>query len=398
LPGRAPRDGPPHCADVGYAAGLRHPARGLGRGGRRLVRAHQGRYQADPHDAAELDALRGGGGPEGAPARRVRGGDLPGAGGLARDTGQLQHPGREREPVPAGSAPVARLPRGRGAFTRRPPHPGWLSRRVRRVDVIRHVDPPLERGIRRHQWIAQDVHVRPARAARRPEAPHQGRRLRGGAGPQPALPPAGAARARRSARRGRPRCRDFRGRHPQRRRPRGRPRPPRLTPPSPPVATKRRRLMAWHRNPLHPSLPPVRRMADHPGEALLRAEAEAVALENAELRDRYRGLTELEEQQQERRGVTRRTFFAGVAATMTALATSQFVATRAAFGAAPGGTLIHVFLYGGLDGLALVAPADDGYLRTHRPDLVLPDEGSIPIARNFKLTGAFAPRSEEHTS
>lgn len=149
--------------------------------------------------------------------------------------------------------------------------------------------------------------------------------------------------------------------------------------------------MSKHFEPLHPSLPPVRRLADRPGEALLRAEAEAVALENAELRDRYRTLNELEEQQQERRGVTRRTFFAGVAATMTALATSQFVATRAAFGAAPGGTLIHVFLYGGLDGLALIAPADDGYLRTHRPDLVLPDNGSIPIARNFKLTGAFAP-------
>jgi uncharacterized protein (DUF1501 family) len=149
--------------------------------------------------------------------------------------------------------------------------------------------------------------------------------------------------------------------------------------------------MPEHRKPLYPDLPPIERLADDPGEALLRAEAEVVARENAEVRDRYRTLNELEEQQQERRGVTRRTFFAGVAATMTALATSQFVATRASFGATPGGTLIHLFLYGGLDGLALVAPADDGYLRTHRPDLVLPENGSIPIARNFKLTGAFAP-------
>ncbi len=141
----------------------------------------------------------------------------------------------------------------------------------------------------------------------------------------------------------------------------------------------------------HRGLATVWRMADDPGEALLRAEAEAVAVENAELRDRYRRLNELEEQQQERRGVTRRTFLAGVGATMTALATSQFVATRAAFGATPGGTLIHVFLYGGLDGLALIAPADDGYLRSTRPDLVLPASGPIPIARNFKLTQAFAP-------
>ncbi len=139
------------------------------------------------------------------------------------------------------------------------------------------------------------------------------------------------------------------------------------------------------------SLPPTWRMADDPGEALLRAEAEAVAQENAEVRDRFRALNALEEQQQERRGVTRRFFLAGVGATMTALATSQFVATRAAFGATPGGTLIHIFLYGGLDGLALIAPADDAYLREERPDLVLPADGPIPIARNFKLNQAFAP-------
>jgi uncharacterized protein (DUF1501 family) len=137
--------------------------------------------------------------------------------------------------------------------------------------------------------------------------------------------------------------------------------------------------------------PPLRRLADNPGEALLRAEAQAVARENAELRDRFRTLNELEEQQQDGRGITRRTFFSGVAATMTALATSQFVSTRASFGATPGGTLIHVFLYGGLDGLALVAPADDAFLRKERPDLVLPAAGPIPIARNFKLTQAFAP-------
>ncbi len=141
----------------------------------------------------------------------------------------------------------------------------------------------------------------------------------------------------------------------------------------------------------HPLCPDVRRLADHPGEALLRAEAESVALENADLRDRYHTLNTIEEQQQDGRGVTRRRFILGSAATVTALATAEFVSTQVSFGATPGGTIIHVFLYGGLDGLALIAPADDAYLQKNRPDLVLPADGPIPIDRNFKLTQAFSP-------
>lgn len=137
--------------------------------------------------------------------------------------------------------------------------------------------------------------------------------------------------------------------------------------------------------------PDFQRLADHPGEALLRAEAEAVARENHELVDRYRTLNNLEEAQQEGRGLTRRSFVVGAAATVTALATTQFLSTQVSFGATAGGTLIHVFLYGGLDGLSLIAPADDAYLRTNRPDLVLPASGPIPIDRNFKLSSAFAP-------
>ncbi len=152
--------------------------------------------------------------------------------------------------------------------------------------------------------------------------------------------------------------------------------------------------MSKHRKSLHPKLPDVRRMADHPGEAILRAEAEAVALENAEVRERYRALNTLEEEQQDRRGFTRRSFIYGAAATMTALATTQFVSTQVSFGATAGGTLIHVFLYGGLDGLALIAPNDDAYLRTNRPDLLLPDTGPIPIDGEFKLTQAFAPMQD----
>ncbi|MER7332115.1 MULTISPECIES: DUF1501 domain-containing protein [unclassified Micromonospora] len=144
-----------------------------------------------------------------------------------------------------------------------------------------------------------------------------------------------------------------------------------------------------HTFPLHPECPDLRRLADNPAEALLRAEADIVAAENAAEADRYRRLENLEEAQQDGRGVTRRTFVAGAAAT-AALATAQFVTTSASFAATKTGTLIHVFLYGGLDGLSLVAPADDPVLAKARPDLLLGDD-SLAAGRGFKLTSAFKP-------
>lgn len=135
----------------------------------------------------------------------------------------------------------------------------------------------------------------------------------------------------------------------------------------------------------------LRRLASNPVEAALRFEAETVARENADVRDRYLALNECEEAQQDGRGVTRRRFIVGSAATVTALATTQFLSTQASFAASPTGTLIHVFLYGGLDGLSLIAPADDALLRDRRPDLILEGDSPLALDRNFKLTSAFAP-------
>ncbi len=144
--------------------------------------------------------------------------------------------------------------------------------------------------------------------------------------------------------------------------------------------------------PLHPDCPDLRRLAPNRTEAVLRAEAAAVEAENAAERDRFRTLNNLEEEQQDGRGVTRRTFVAGAAATATALATSQFVTTQASFAATRTGTLIHVFLYGGLDGLSLVAPANDPVLRMARPDLLLVND-SPALDRGFMMSKAFAPLS-----
>ncbi|MFD0821074.1 DUF1501 domain-containing protein [Micromonospora zhanjiangensis] len=145
-----------------------------------------------------------------------------------------------------------------------------------------------------------------------------------------------------------------------------------------------------HSYPLHPDCPDLRRLAPNRTEAALRAEADAEAAESAAERDRFLHLSEVEEAQQDGRGVTRRTFVAGAAATATALATTQFVSTQASFAATKTGTLIHVFLYGGLDGLSLVAPVGDPVLAFRRPDLLLADD-SLALDRGFKLTSAFAP-------
>jgi uncharacterized protein (DUF1501 family) len=126
-------------------------------------------------------------------------------------------------------------------------------------------------------------------------------------------------------------------------------------------------------------------------DRVLRDEAFAVVEETKSERDRLLDLARVEDEQQAGKGVTRRRFVTSTAATATALATSQFVSTRASFAAEPTPTLVHVFLYGGLDGLSLVAPMNDPVLNRVRPSFTLPANGSIPLQRGFGLTAAFAP-------
>jgi len=153
---------------------------------------------------------------------------------------------------------------------------------------------------------------------------------------------------------------------------------------------------------LPPDCPDLHSLADTPGDAFLRAEAHAVAQENRATRDHLLELNRIEEEQQDGRGVTRRRFVAGTAATVTALATTQFVSTRASFAATPGGTLIHVFLFGGLDGLSLLEPTgaeDVAVLDAARADTEanrvqtrMPGDAiSLGTGTGFRMTSAFAP-------
>jgi uncharacterized protein (DUF1501 family) len=91
---------------------------------------------------------------------------------------------------------------------------------------------------------------------------------------------------------------------------------------------------------------------------------------------------------------SRRAFLAGAAATVTAVATSQALPGRAAYAASAKGTLVHVFLHGGLDGLSVVAPTDESVLEDARPNLLMTERTALALDRSFRLNSAFAPLAE----
>ncbi len=87
----------------------------------------------------------------------------------------------------------------------------------------------------------------------------------------------------------------------------------------------------------------------------------------------------------------RRRFLAGLGVAGGALA-SQVAFSREAYAApASTGTLIAIFLRGGLDGLATLVPADDPNLVPVRPGLIIPSSTLVPMDRGFGLHPALAP-------
>jgi uncharacterized protein (DUF1501 family) len=95
-----------------------------------------------------------------------------------------------------------------------------------------------------------------------------------------------------------------------------------------------------------------------------------------------------------RRGsvLTRRSFLARAGMAGVAAVGTQFVTARASFGD-PGdtGTLVVVFLRGGMDGLSVVVPADDPHLASARPGIAVPAGALLPLDRGFGLHPALAP-------
>jgi len=116
-------------------------------------------------------------------------------------------------------------------------------------------------------------------------------------------------------------------------------------------------------------------------EAALRVEAEEATIALARERDRWR------------HGFTRRRVIAGAGAVGVAALGTQLLTTRYAFAdpAAARRTLVMVFLRGGMDGLSVIQPLDDPYLRQARPGLVIPAAALVPADSRFGLNPALAP-------
>lgn len=95
----------------------------------------------------------------------------------------------------------------------------------------------------------------------------------------------------------------------------------------------------------------------------------------------------------DRAAISRRGFLAGMAG--AAAVGTQLATARASFGQ-PGapGTLVVVFLRGGMDGLSVVVPGDDPYLLAARPSIAVPARTLLPLDRGFGLHPALAPLHE----
>ncbi|HEY0639733.1 MAG TPA: DUF1501 domain-containing protein [Pseudonocardiaceae bacterium] len=118
-----------------------------------------------------------------------------------------------------------------------------------------------------------------------------------------------------------------------------------------------------------------------PAEAALRAHAEAVAAD----RETRSSLWS--------RGFTRRRLVAGAGFVGVAAIGGQLVSTRVSFGqpGAGSGTLVVVFLRGGMDGLSVLVPAEDPHLLAARPQIAVRGGSLLPLDRGFGLHPALAP-------
>ena len=128
------------------------------------------------------------------------------------------------------------------------------------------------------------------------------------------------------------------------------------------------------------SLEELRRHGPNLCEAAIRVHADQVSDELAAERDRWS------------KGFTRRRLVQGAGFVGVAALGAQLVTSRGAFAAPEDtkGTLIVIFLRGGMDGLSVVAPGDDPNYRSMRPNIAIPMAALLPAGRGFGLNPAMA--------
>lgn len=139
---------------------------------------------------------------------------------------------------------------------------------------------------------------------------------------------------------------------------------------------------------LHPDCPDWQRLGPTSQDAAIRAAAMAATVAAEERDSQWSG------------GFNRRTFLAGGLGVGVAALGAQLVTSRVSYAAAaePGesdatGTLVVIFLRGGMDGLSLLVPAGDPNLAGLRPGIGIPASSLLDFGtdRGFGLHPALAP-------
>ncbi len=131
---------------------------------------------------------------------------------------------------------------------------------------------------------------------------------------------------------------------------------------------------------LHPDCPDWQRLGPTTADAGVRAMADVHEQREAE-RERVWS-----------KGFTRRRVLAGGMGVGVAAVGSQLVTTRVAYGAGLStGTLVVVFLRGGMDGLSMLVPIEDPTLLAARPGVAIRGGSLLGFDRGFGLHPALAP-------
>ncbi|MGL5817358.1 MAG: DUF1501 domain-containing protein [Phycicoccus sp.] len=135
----------------------------------------------------------------------------------------------------------------------------------------------------------------------------------------------------------------------------------------------------------HPDCPDWRRMGPTPGDAAIRTMADTV--------------TRTEENRKESwtKGFTRRRLLAGGLGVGVAALAQQHVTTRVSYAAETNGSLIVVFLRGGMDGLSVLVPGGDQELAKARPGIAVPGGALIPWKDGWGLHPALKPLVDKLT-
>ena len=135
---------------------------------------------------------------------------------------------------------------------------------------------------------------------------------------------------------------------------------------------------------LHPDCPDWERLGPTRRDSAIRAAAEAQRIAAEERDTAWSG------------GFNRRTFLKGGLGVGVATLGAQLVTSRVSYAAADeaqSGTLVVVFLRGGMDGLSMLVPANDPNLIKNRPNIGVRSGSLIELdaARGFGLHPALSP-------